>query len=393
MKIISPTGKKLFFNSKRVVSDLQPLPPIPENHYKYFKFVIEETSDSIVNSTSFSQGRVQLSQFQLYQELYRIPLTAILDSGYAIGDNTKENLVDGYTSTKWYSEFNNHKPVWVIFEADDYYEITKYRMATADDSNSYYGRNPVSWSLYASNTATTETGNWILIDKHINDRTIIPSTGRYFTFYNELNLPSEYTRLKAVNLNRCYIDTMVRPTTSDIIVCVCQDYGITTGGWPQEAFNVIFGSRSGSTTSDCLFMFSRFYNNRTVNYARCGNENNVVSTPNAVATYQVDNSSNSYKLWVMNNETGTVVGTYTKSGTSTTCSYNMWVGCGNQQNAVDVYCNADFYGFKIFDADGNMKVNLIPARRNSDNVCGFYDMAQRKFRTNLGTGTITGIDF
>lgn len=39
--------------------------------------------------------------------------------------------------------------------------------------------------------------------------------------------------------------------------------------------------------------------------------------------------------------------------------------------------------------NGEYKINLIPARRNSDNVLGMYDLVSGQFFTNQGTGTFT----
>ena len=37
--------------------------------------------------------------------------------------------------------------------------------------------------------------------------------------------------------------------------------------------------------------------------------------------------------------------------------------------------------------DGVWQYNMIPARRDSDNVLGMYDIVNNVFRTNAGTGT------
>ncbi len=39
--------------------------------------------------------------------------------------------------------------------------------------------------------------------------------------------------------------------------------------------------------------------------------------------------------------------------------------------------------------NGEYKINLVPARRNSDNVLGMYDLTNDVFYTNAGTGTFT----
>lgn len=232
---------------------------------------------------------------------------------------------------------------------------------------------------------------------------IVSPTGKKLRFNNKMvvtDLPEPpfidgYTKLKAVNLNFCYVDTGIKPLTTDRIECVFQDYGVSSISWPQSSYNVIFGSRTGSYDSDNFFLFTKFSGSRQIYYARRTQETYLYgSIPNKVLKVIVSNNNENYKITLYDNETSSQIATVTPSSSSIRdCSWNMWVGCGNNSNNVDVYCNADFYSFKIYDSEGNLKVDLVPVRRNTDNVCGFYDLAQKVFRTNLGTGTITGIDF
>lgn len=48
--------------------------------------------------------------------------------------------------------------------------------------------------------------------------------------------------------------------------------------------------------------------------------------------------------------------------------------------------NLSVYYCKIYD-NGTLIRNFIPAKRNSDNVLGLYDIVNSKFYTNAGTGT------
>jgi hypothetical protein len=46
------------------------------------------------------------------------------------------------------------------------------------------------------------------------------------------------------------------------------------------------------------------------------------------------------------------------------------------------------YNVKMYNS-GNLDLNLIPAKRNSDGVFGMYDSISGQFFTNSGTGTFT----
>ena len=61
---------------------------------------------------------------------------------------------------------------------------------------------------------------------------------------------------------------------------------------------------------------------------------------------------------------------------------NLIVGYGSNSMSMRVY-NVKMYN------SGNLDLNLIPAKRNSDGVLGMYDSISGQFFTNSGTGTFT----
>ena len=50
---------------------------------------------------------------------------------------------------------------------------------------------------------------------------------------------------------------------------------------------------------------------------------------------------------------------------------------------------AKYYAYTVKDSDGTLLQDLVPARRNSDNVLGMLDLVSGAFLTNAGTGTFT----
>ena len=58
----------------------------------------------------------------------------------------------------------------------------------------------------------------------------------------------------------------------------------------------------------------------------------------------------------------------------------------------DALFNGRIYSFKLWDGgdtDAYLKLDLVPVRRNTDNVLGFYNRVNGEFYTNVGTGVFT----
>lgn len=60
-------------------------------------------------------------------------------------------------------------------------------------------------------------------------------------------------------------------------------------------------------------------------------------------------------------------------------------------NGVQVYDNdgTKIYYHREYLANGTLVLNMVPVKRNSDNVLGMYDLVSGQFFTNQGTGTFT----
>lgn len=66
------------------------------------------------------------------------------------------------------------------------------------------------------------------------------------------------------------------------------------------------------------------------------------------------------------------------------CEYEMYVFSCNQANSKQTGYYGNMYKFTIYNDEGRQVVNLVPVKRNSDNVLGFYDTARQKFITPSG---------
>ena len=69
-------------------------------------------------------------------------------------------------------------------------------------------------------------------------------------------------------------------------------------------------------------------------------------------------------------------------------NYNLFLGTANPAgNAPLTNAHSKYYSYKVWDNNGNLIQNFIPARRNSDSVVGMYDSITNQFFTNAGTGS------
>lgn len=185
------------------------------------------------------------------------------------------------------------------------------------------------------------------------------------------NLPSEYTQVEYLeSTGTQYIDLgyPIDGTMSFNLKTRCLAPGF------------VFGSRTNST-----------YNVSSLNYdeinslfgIRMGNTIVYNSTSWTVNT--------DYEIYISNSDVkinGTIVST-TAYGTSFYSGHAyLFTLNNNGVPGASSYSINRIYYFQMF-RNGVLTQNLIPARRNSDNVLGMYDTVTGDFLTNSGTGTFT----
>lgn len=69
------------------------------------------------------------------------------------------------------------------------------------------------------------------------------------------------------------------------------------------------------------------------------------------------------------------------------CSYEMYLFNCNHSNNKQYSFYGSIYKFIVYDGEGNLIVNLVPVKRISDNVLGFYDTIRKIFVT-VENGTL-----
>lgn len=60
-----------------------------------------------------------------------------------------------------------------------------------------------------------------------------------------------------------------------------------------------------------------------------------------------------------------------------------------ETSGVGNYAYLKLYKFRVLDKDNNLKLHLIPVIRKSDSVSGLYDLVNKNFYVNIGSGTFT----
>lgn len=195
-------------------------------------------------------------------------------------------------------------------------------------------------------------------------------------------LPNEYTKVDYIaSTGTQYIDTNVIPRSNNLI------YEWEGRDDTPSGNTSLFASEHYITGSSSVRDFSGvLYGNNTKRNIYVGRTTGMTvgysSTDGLFHKWSL-NISSDHKLFL------------TKDGTKLTV-YN-WTGDINKYNTIFLYCNHVTSGpsqyakvayryFKIRDEAGLLFYG-IPARRNSDQVLGMYDLVTKQFFTNGGTGT------
>ena len=78
-----------------------------------------------------------------------------------------------------------HYIIYIYIDAGKPVELSGYRITTAADTQTYPGRNPVTWSLLGSNTKSEAPDDevWTLLDHRENDTTLGAANYQPYDFF------------------------------------------------------------------------------------------------------------------------------------------------------------------------------------------------------------------
>jgi hypothetical protein len=193
--------------------------------------------------------------------------------------------------------------------------------------------------------------------------------------YNaDYDIPAEYQKVYEIYSKERRLDTGYKIKKDDRVECCA-----TVDNNTNSSYRVLFGSRQSSFSDDNYFFFTRFNGSNVACYGKNAKETRgtimtygkpckFVAEPYSLSCYNLQNELE-WKIDV-------------NGGTPVDCRYNCWLGCGNSNGSIDSWCYAHYHYFRVYDKDDNLVVNMIPARRLSDGVLGFYDTVRNKFYTS-----------
>ena len=135
--------------------------------YRYYQLAVDAIG---------GDNCIQFSEFDLLDANGNeiTPITTYAWTGTYIKDHDPGDLFDDEVTTKYCAEFNAGVPLYIYIDAGEPVAISGYRITTAADTKSYPQRNPITWSLFGSNTQSEvhDDDVWTLLDRRENDYTL-----------------------------------------------------------------------------------------------------------------------------------------------------------------------------------------------------------------------------
>ena len=168
-----------------------------EPRYTYFKLDITDVPGP--------EGYMQLSELEFYDKNNRklnvVYVTGTPGTYSDFGDENPTNMFDGRTDTKWCVRDKN---AFVIGKIRGVVNVSKYRMATANDCDRWPGRNPSRWTISMAFSSTDildrSSDLWRVIDTRNSSDTMPDVNQTYYCF--EINHPEKQTLLTKAETTR-----------------------------------------------------------------------------------------------------------------------------------------------------------------------------------------------
>lgn len=196
--------------------------------------------------------------------------------------------------------------------------------------------------------------------------------GYTFNGWKVIHVPGGYTELEYIESNGSqYINTAYVPLVTDTIETHFKTLGTLQGG-----IKYLYGTRTQYLKNGFAIQYLQSF---WIQYGE--KDTATLGQPAANTEYTVIHTGPTYSV---NGNSAT------NPGSTPTLVYPLYLfTLNNSGEAYPLLSSMKLYSFKITAADGTSKRNMIPAKRNSDNVLGLYDTVTDTFFTNAGTGTFT----
>ncbi len=153
--------------------------------FRYFKLDISGVRGGNGNLIQFSEFDILDNSYSEYTDL-----SVYKGTESNIPNENWMNVADNSTGTKYCADFQGRATF--LFDAGREVEVCGYRIYTANDTQGYSDRNPVTWTLSGSNTYTTDEDdpNWIVLDEKENDETLQAANFTPYDFYLTFDISS-----------------------------------------------------------------------------------------------------------------------------------------------------------------------------------------------------------
>ncbi|MGN0546089.1 MAG: hypothetical protein ACI4I3_02060 [Acutalibacteraceae bacterium] len=144
-------------------------------------------------------------------------LTAVTGDPNGFNNEGYANLFDGNTESKWC--FNFSSSAYVIFKASEPVKLSKYSIATANDTAGNPGRNPVEWTLSGCMDYEDASTSWAVIDTVTNGG--LPSENETYTDFilSESTPLYQYFKLEITKINSGSMMQISEIALKDYTVC------------------------------------------------------------------------------------------------------------------------------------------------------------------------------
>lgn len=212
--------------------------------------------------------------------------------------------------------------------------------------------------------------------------TYIDSATIYGGTEQKSDLPDGYTQLSYIEgwwvdtSSRSYIDTGITPTANTLRV-----------KYKGQSLDTYWWSYMWAVAWTTPRWWFRFFNNANTGDLCVQTYSYTYSVPLWNNIFEADitiNNVSKKMTWYINN---TVVNE-TNSGINLTFNKNMLIHGIYLWDAVSTWVINRCYYCQI-EKDGVLVRDFVPAKRNSDNVIGYYDKVSETFFTNDGPGSFT----
>lgn len=384
---------------------------------------------------------VQVGEFELYDTDDQLLTYSSISATFGnrgtptYGTNqyqqTPDKLIDGDTSlkmccTNFTTSCLGLEITMELMDSIDIQDIKQYRYITASDLDV---RDPVTWDLYVSSDGT----NWTLVDRRVNDSTI-PTARETSTAYYEITHPTsddlaisvkygaglaldengaltvvggggtEYDAGPGIEIGPApsTLYTQVEYLKSTGTQCIRTD--IISNLTDTTVLDLKFGSLLNDGADVQYYQLHMFGASGYFNKFAYWRSNGNVSVDfylgynwsESLTGHVIENPENITTRQLMTIRRGnTTYGNKSCSAdavvtTSPTRSLSLF-GFSYSDSVTTPYVGYELYLYevKIIDSTNVLIHDLVPVKRNSDDEYGFYDIIDKKFYGNTGTGTFT----